>query len=212
MKILKILSMFVVIACMTAACSSDEKQTSTDAPAVPAIDKISTSAAAPEHTLVTFETETYGKFVVETYPEYAPETVTHFLELVDGGFYNGFTIDCITQSKTILTSATSSALSSDSAAAVNSTVSGEFTKNGRSNTLKLDKYTLALNHIPNEYNSGNAQFMIFLSSSHDMDGSYAGFAKVIQGKDVIDKISAAEVDRNGTPVSPIVMKKVYINE
>ena len=56
------------------------------------------------------------------------------------------------------------------------------------------------------------QFMIMLTSSHDFDGEYAGFGKVVQGTEVIDKIAGSEVDRKGTPVSPIVMKKVYINE
>ena len=52
--------------------------------------------------------------------------------------------------------------------------------------------------------------MIFLSSNHDMDGEYAGFAKVIEGTQIIDKIAGVETDSSGKPVLPIVMKKVYI--
>ncbi len=212
MKIIKSLFLLLVTCCIFVACSSDSDVDDSSAQGVPVVENVVTSAAAPEHTFVTFETQFHGKFVVETYPEHAPETVRHFLELVDGGFYNGFTIEQIRHSEALVTSESSPALKSDSAAALNTTVSGEFTKNGRSNALKLEKYTVALNHIPTEYDSGSAQFMIMLTSSHDFDGEYAGFGKVVQGTDVIDKIAGSEVDRTGAPVSPIVMKKVYINE
>lgn len=211
MKIFKILSLSLII-CMFAACSTEEKQETSTLTGTPAVDSVVTSSAAPEHTMVTFETEALGKFVVETYPEHAPETVRHFLELVDAGYYNGFAIEQINQSHSLVTSESSGSLSADSAAVFNTTVSGEFARNGRSNALPLEKYTLVLNHLPGEYDSGEAQFMILLSSSNDMSGSYAGFAKVVQGTEVIDKIAGADVDRYGVPVSPIVMKKVYINE
>lgn len=194
------------------ACSGNNQGENGETDYTPVYDANATSDALPSHTRVTFEVENYGKFVIETYPEHAPETVSNFLALVEGGLYNGFKIEKVTQSKTILTSEISSSISADSAAGQYNTVSGEFAKNGRSNTLKLDKYTIALNHIPDEYDSGKAQLMIFLSSNHDMDGSYAGFAKIVEGTEVIDKIAGVEVDRNETPVSPIVMKKVYINE
>lgn len=212
MKIIKSLFLLLIACCIFAACSSGNDASDASNQDAPVVENVVTSAAAPEHTFVTFETQSHGKFVVETYPEHAPETVRHFLELVDGGFYNGFTIEQIRHSEALVTSESSPALRSDSSAALATTVSGEFTKNGRSNALKLEKYTLALNHIPTQYDSGSAQFMIMLTSSHDFDGEYAGFGKVVQGTEVIDKIAGSEVDRKGTPVSPIVMKKVYINE
>ena len=212
MKIIKSLFLLLISCCIFAACSSGNDASDASNQDAPVVENVVTSAAAPEHTFVTFETQSHGKFVVETYPEHAPETVRHFLELVDGGFYNSFTIEQIRHSEALVTSESSPALRSDSAAALATTVSGEFTKNGRSNALKLEKYTLALNHIPTQYDSGSAQFMIMLTSSHDFDGEYAGFGKVVQGTEVIDKIAGSEVDRKGTPVSPIVMKKVYINE
>ena len=212
MKIIKSLFVLFAICCIFAACSPGNDAGDGSNHDAPVVENIATSSAAPEHTFVTFETEAHGKFVVETYPEHAPDTVRHFLALVDGGFYNGFTIEQIRHSQALVTSESSPALKADNAASLATTVIGEFTKNGRSNALKLEKYTLALNHIPTQYDSGNAQFMIMLTSSHDVDGEYAGFGKVVQGTDVIDKIAGSEVDRNGAPVSPIVMKKVYINE
>ena len=54
--------------------------------------------------------------------------------------------------------------------------------------------------------------MIFLSDTHGLDGYFGGFAVVVEGMDVIEKIVSAETDTNNKPISPIVMKKVYITE
>jgi peptidyl-prolyl cis-trans isomerase B (cyclophilin B) len=43
-----------------------------------------------------------------------------------------------------------------------------------------------------------------------LDGSYAAFGKVIEGMDVVDEIADAETDYSDKPVTPIVMKKVWI--
>ena len=212
MKILKTFFLITIILALFAACSSSSQNDPATNITPVDIDISATSSALPQHKVVTFETETHGKFVVETYPEYAPETVRHFISLVQSGYYNGFTIDTIEPSKAIFTSEDSSSASSNSVDAVRaSTVVGEFTANGRSNTLKLDKYTLALWHHEDNNDSGKAKFFITLTSNHTYDGEYAGFAKVTQGKDVIDRIAGTETNAKGRPLSPIVIKKAYLN-
>ncbi len=212
MKKIKLVSLILIIASLFVACSGKNNTTSNNDIDPINIENIMTSAALPEHTFVTFETESYGKFVVETYPEYAPETVRHFLSLVESGYYNGFTIDTVYHSNFLLTSEASSIeFPDDPTVTKPSTIVGEFIKNGKSNNLKLEKYTLALNHIEGNYDTGKAQFMIMLTSNHDLQGEYAGFARVVEGKDVIDRIAGSEVNINGNPILPIVMKNVYIN-
>jgi len=211
MKYLKLLFLIAVTAFMFVACSGGEDPDPVTKTDTVAVDTAVTSDSAGEHTFVTFEVEGYGKFVAETYPEYAPETVRHFLTLVENGYYNGFTIDTINHSKSLVSSQDSSIKNSDNSF-VPSNIAGEFFKNGKSNALKLDKYTLALNHIEDNYDTGVAQFMIMLTSSHELDGEYAGFAKIVEGKDVIDRIAGSETDVNGKPVSPIVMKNVHIKD
>ncbi|MBE7050903.1 MAG: peptidylprolyl isomerase [Ruminococcaceae bacterium] len=212
MKYIKIISFILIftMAFSLAACSNEEKKEEKVNLDPIAMDSVVTSEGEPERVRIGFDVENYGEFVVETYSEHAPDTVNHFLELVDNGCYNGYTVEKINPGLAILSSDHSHELTSDSAAQFNNTVSGEFSANGRSNALKLDRYTLALNHIPSDYNSGMSQFMIFLSSNHDLDGKYAGFAKVVEGTQIIDKIAGVETDSSGRPVLPIVMKKVYI--
>jgi len=212
MKFFKALLFLLAVTFAFSACSKKEDKDENKPVDVVVSDPVVGSAAEVEHTKVTFEIENYGDIVVETYPEHAPQTVDYFLSVVENGFYNGFKIDKIVPGKYIMTSESSQDFSSDSAAAFDTTISGEFSENGRSNALKLEKYTLALNHIPGLNDTGMAQFMIMLSDNHDMDGKYAGFAKVVEGMEVVNKIIASDFDSDGKPVSPIVMKKVYINE
>ena len=41
-----------------------------------------------KHPVATFEIQDYGKVSMELYPEYAPNTVTNFIALINSGFYN----------------------------------------------------------------------------------------------------------------------------
>jgi len=209
MKILKMLLVFVLGVCVlfTAACSSDKGENIPETQSYTA-DEAGSDGELKKHDRVCFEVEGYGEFVVETYPEYAPETVAHFLKLVSEEFYNGFTIDKISPGYRLLTSE----VSSETKEECTETVSGEFFKNGISNGMKLTKGVLAMNYPSGQFNAARAQFMLFLGESHGLDGYFGGFAMVVDGEEVIDKIAAAQRDDNGVPVSPIVMKKVYIEE
>lgn len=209
----KIFFFILMLILLLTSCSSQDKESkATEEHKPAAVESVVSSDAAPEHETVTFEVENFGNFVVETFPEYAPDTVAHFLKLVNSGFYNGFTIEQIDHSFAMLSSKSPQDLNSDSAAYFNYSIPGEFTQNGRSNNLPLEKYTLALYHAPDQNDSAMAQFMIFLTNDHEVNGSYAGFAKVVEGTDVIDKMAGTLVDERDAPVLPIVMKKVYINE
>lgn len=188
---------------LTAACSSDEKSSSGS---VHTNEKIVGSSAEVVHTKVSFEVENYGIFTVETYPEYAPETVAHFLKLVRSGYYNGMNFEKIIPGNWLV----SSDLTTLSSGECKETVTGEFYKNGYSNELPLTRGTLALCYLPGEYNSARAQFMILLSDKPELEGEYAGFAKIVENSAVFDKIVSTAINADGTPVSPIVMKNVYV--
>ena len=169
---------------------------------------VSSSDADIDHTKVCFEIENYGSFTVETYPEYAPETVAHFLKLVKSGYYNGTSFEKINHGHSIV-STDDTLLSSGEC---KETVTGEFAANGYSNDLPLTRGTFVLSYLPGEYNTATARFMILLSDNLGLDGKYAGFAKIVENSAIFDKIASTATNADGTPLSPIVMKNVYIKD
>lgn len=213
MKIKKIIASVLAVASIMSlsACSDKTENEETKAP-TQGVENSIPSDGDVKGTKVTFEVENYGRFVVETAPNHAPQTAAHFLELVGEGYYDGMKIGEVVPGLKIQTEEENAEPSADSSGASKETVVGEFEKNGITNDLKLEKYVLALNYTRGEFNTGNAQFMIMLGDTHGLDDWFAGFAKVVEGTEVIDKIVSAQVDSENVPVSPIVMKKVYINE
>ena len=199
-------SLIIILAlCLvfTVSCSSNEKNKITD---IHSNEKIVSSSAEAVHTKVCFEVENYGSFTVETYPEYAPESVAHFLKLVNMGYYNQMEFSKINSGHSIV----SSELTAHSSGECLETVTGEFYKNGYSNELPLTRGTLCYTYLPGQYNSAKAQFMILLSDAPSMEGKYAGFAKIVENAEVFDRIVATELNIEGEPLSPIVMKNVYV--
>ena len=84
------------------------------------------------------------------------------------------------------------------------TITGEFMANGYTkNTLNLTAGTVAMARgsessypqtiVSEAYNSAGSQFFIMTTDDHtNLNGTYAGFSKVIEGMDVVKKIAEVE--------------------
>jgi peptidyl-prolyl cis-trans isomerase B (cyclophilin B) len=59
-------------------------------------------------------------------------------------------------------------------------------------------------------NSAGSQFFVMHKKSPHLDGQYAGFGKVIEGLDIVDKIANTKTDRSDKPVEDIKIKKVTV--
>jgi cyclophilin family peptidyl-prolyl cis-trans isomerase len=91
-------------------------------------------------------------------------------------------------------------------------------KNESSNGLKNEKYTLAMART-NVPDSATSQFYIntanngFLNKSEARDGyGYAVFGRVVEGQDVVDKISAVPTGQRGphgdVPLEAVVIESI----
>ena len=161
--------------------------------------------------IATMEIENYGTIKIELYPDEAPNTVTNFIKLANNGFYDGLTFhrtmpDFMIQGGDPNGDGSGSPKLKDlDESKENKTYSikGEFIANKVNNKLKLEKGVLAMarsdyssisNSLATEgYNSGGGQFFITTQDKTSLDGLYAGFGKVIEGLDVVDKIANIEV-------------------
>ncbi len=126
-----------------------------------------------------------GTFVIETYPEYAPETCANFVKLVSEGFYDGLTFHRILPDFM----AQGGDPEGNGNGGSHDNIHGEFAANGfAQNTLKHERGVVSMARAK-DMNSASSQFFICYSDSPSvkaLDGSYAAFGKVTEGMETVD--------------------------
>ena len=162
------------------------------------------------HPVATFELQDYGTIKMELYPEYAPNTVSNFIALINSGFYNHKIIygkddvclymarDTDEEAKGPKISTIDNTIEPDSENDYVYEIKGEFVANQfEANTLRHEKGVLSLNRsdysayglTEEGYNSGNYRFSIMMTDSSELNGLYCAFGKVIEGLDVLENIN-----------------------
>jgi cyclophilin family peptidyl-prolyl cis-trans isomerase len=154
-----------------------------------------------------------GKFVIELFPEKAPETVKNFLNYVDTKFYDGTIFHRVIPNFMIQGGGFTSDMKKKSA--------GTPIKNEADNGLKNERSTIAMARTGDPH-SATAQFFInsvnndFLNhkGKTQQGWGYVVFGKVIKGMDVVDAISSAKtVTRGGyrdIPAETIEIRSVRV--
>lgn len=162
-----------------------------------------------ENPKVKVEMENGKTFTMELYPEYAPETVENFVNLVEAGFYNGLTFHRIIPGFMIQGGDPQGTGMGGS----DKTIKGEFSQNGVQNDLHHERGVVSMARS-SDPDSASSQFFICVDTAGvaHLDGAYAAFGKVIEGMDVVDEIAAVETDANDMPTTPVIMKAVTIVE
>lgn len=191
-----------------------------------------------QNPVATIEIQDYGTIKVELYPDQAPNTVANFIRLANRGFYNGLTFhrtipDFMIQGGDKKGDGTGvptlSDIKDDGSATQTYAIEGEFIANHYyQNTIKMERGVIAMarsdyssisSSLTEEgYNSAGSQFFIMQADNENLKGMYAGFGKVIEGMDIVDKIANVEVvtrDENATeglnkPVNPPVMTSISV--
>ncbi len=180
--------------------------------------------------IVSMEVEGYGTIKMELYPDMAPNTVKNFIKLINEGYYNGLTFHRIQESLI-----QGGDKQEDGTGTTEYSINGEFSKNGyKENTLSFERGTVGLARqdysyyasmdsslTAKGYNSGYAQFFIMAQDQKEYDGYYTAFGKVIEGMDVVDKLTkietqtktdeqTGETSTTTTPVNAPVIKNMTV--
>lgn len=183
----------------------------------------------PEVTFTLTSGDQVGNVKMELYPEFAPNTVTNFIRLVEKGFYNdkvlyGKDEICLYLGRNSDGEAVNPKVSNiddtvekDSEADFEYTIEGEFYNNGyEKNTLSHEKgivsllrndYTQYIQSLSTEsYNSGNAQIAVMMSdNSSTLNGVYAAFGRVTEGMDFLENLynnlEVKNLDATGSEVT-----------
>ena len=165
-----------------------------------------------ENPIVTMEIEDYGTIKIELYPEYAPNTVANFVNLIESGFYDGLTFHRLVPGFVLQ----GGDPDGDSTGGPGYTIDGEFKANGYTqNTLSHDKGVISMARSM-DYDSAGSQFFIVLddSAKSSLDGMYAGLGRVTEGMEILEEIEANEEivdDATGALEENITITKVTVD-
>lgn len=196
--------------------TSDE--TATDASEPESAESVETQASQvvenTDHPKVKFTMENGGTFIVELYPEYAPETCANFLKLVNEGFYDGLTFHRVVRGFMAQGGAPEGTGQGGSA----ETIPGEFYSNGfDKNIISHTRGVISMARSSDPDSASSQFFICYDDCSDSLDGSYAAFGLVIEGMEVVDDFLLIERtlgnDRAlSKPVTPIVIAKAEVIE
>lgn len=162
---------------------------------------------------VAVEMENGGEFVLELYPEYAPQTVQNFVDLVTDGFYDGVGFHRVVEG--FMAQGGDPEGTGMGGSGVE--IPGEFSANGfTQNTLSHTRGVISMARSQDP-DSASSQFFICYDDASFLDGNYAAFGKVIEGMEVVDAFLDVERTYNSmgelaSPKTPIIMKKVTVIE
>ncbi|MBX9959971.1 MAG: peptidyl-prolyl cis-trans isomerase [Burkholderiaceae bacterium] len=167
------------------------------------------SAAAPRVKLAT----SAGDIVLELQPARAPKTVENFLAYVRKGHYNGTIFHRVIPGFMIQGGGFDKAMTQKP--------TEKPIENEATNGLKNDRYTVAMARTPHPH-SASAQFFINVNDNTFLNHSaptqqgwgYAVFGRVVEGQDVVDKITAVPTGTQGmhqnVPLTPVIINAATV--
>ena len=155
---------------------------------------------------IKFTIKNYGEITAELYPEHAPATVENFLKLVNEGFFEGLIFHRVISGFMIQGGGFEPDFSQKKAAAIK----GEFIANGfMQNKLRHTRGVLSMART-SDPNSASSQFFIMHKDAPHLDAQYAGFGKVIEGIEIVDKIASVKTGTLGFYMADVPRESVVI--
>jgi len=133
-----------------------------------------------------------GTFVMEFYSDQAPNHTRKFIELARQGFYNGTTFHSMVAHGIV---------QGGDPETKNPQARTKYGSGGFNLGLKPEisnipfaQGTIAATLLPGEPNSAGSEFMIVVTDQPQLTGQFTAFGRVVEGIEIVDKISTAPVD------------------
>jgi peptidyl-prolyl cis-trans isomerase B (cyclophilin B) len=156
--------------------------------------------------IVTIEMENGDVIKAELFPDVAPNTVNSFISLINKGFYDGLIFHRVIPGFMIQ----GGCPRGEGTGNPGYSIPGEFSSNGKKNDLAHTRGVLSMARS-RANDSAGSQFFIMHDNAPHLDGQYAGFGKVIEGLDAVDKIAESDSDKNDKPRKAQRMKRVTVD-
>ena len=158
-----------------------------------------------EKVLIEIEMENGDVMKGELYPEVAPITVENFLKLIDEDFFAGLIFHRVIPGFMIQ----GGDPDGNGTGGPGYCIKGEFEANRIKNDLKHTRGVISMARTMVNDSAGS-QFFIMVENAPHLDRQYAGFGKVIEGMEAVDKIVSVKTDRMDKPYEDQVMAKVTV--
>ncbi|SCK52603.1 peptidyl-prolyl cis-trans isomerase B (cyclophilin B) [Variovorax sp. HW608] len=154
-----------------------------------------------------------GVITLELDQDKAPKTVANFLDYVNNGHYNNTVFHRVIPGFMVQGGGFEPGMAQKP--------TGAEIQNEANNGLKNDTYTVAMARTSAPH-SATAQFFINVADNSFLNHTapsaqgwgYAVFGKVVEGKDVVDKIKAVKTGRKGfhddVPLEDVVIEKAVV--
>jgi peptidyl-prolyl cis-trans isomerase B (cyclophilin B) len=156
---------------------------------------------------------TMGDIVLELYPDKAPATVDNYVQYVQSGHYDGTIFHRVIDGFMIQGGGLDAKMNEKRTRAP--------IKNEADNGLKNETYTIAMARTGAPH-SATSQFFINVANNSRLNHTaktpagwgYTVFGKVVEGKDVVDKIKALPTTTRGiyqnVPQTPVTITKATV--
>ena len=160
---------------------------------------------------IIIKVKNFGDMTAELYPDKAPKTVENFLGLIEQKFFDGLIFHRVIKGFMIQGGGYDESMTDKDAPSIK----GEFAANGfMQNDLKHTRGVLSMARtmVPD---SASSQFFVMHKDAPHLDRQYAGFGKLTDGFDVLDKIANVETGNYGwymqdVPREPVVIETIEL--
>lgn len=150
-----------------------------------------------------------GTFVLQLLPEAAPNHVGFFMKRARDGAYDGTIVHRVIRYGMIQGG---DPLSTDPARSADYGSGGFNQLRAESKTEKTTAGAVAAVLLPGMPDSGGAQFFICATDQPGIEGQYTVFARVVDGLEVVQQISAVAADAEGHPRDRVTIEHVTIRD
>jgi peptidyl-prolyl cis-trans isomerase B (cyclophilin B) len=149
-----------------------------------------------------------GTFIMEFYPDQAPNHVRKFIGLARVGFYNGTTFHSMVAHGIVQGGDPES--KNPQGRARYGTGGFEMGLVSEISNLPFVQGTVAATTLPGEANSAGSQFLLIVTDQPQLTGQFTAFGHIVEGIEVVDKISATPVDEKQIARDRIEIKDITI--
>jgi len=160
----------------------------------------------PMNKIAVFETN-QGTFKVEMYEDKAPMTTKNFIDLVEQKFYDGTRFHRVIDKFMIQGG---DPLSKDISKKDRWGTGGPGFRINDEFGQELSNIKGTISMANSGPNTGGSQFFINVATNTFLDGKHAVFGEVVEGYDVVEKISKMETNSQDQPTEDVIINKMTI--